>query len=238
MTFKVLFLSLLIFICFSASAQTVDNVTAVVGDNGKVIITYDLLADPENQRFSAMVYSSHNGFSSPLQEVSGDVSTEYNLVPGAGKKIEWDASSELSAFNGELSFEIRAKVYSFIRISRPSGKSVRRGSNSTITWTGGLPAEKIKIELEKGGRVISTIATVNNSGSYQWSISKDMSKGDDYSLRFTTDADQITSSTFNINAKYPLILKVAAPLVVVGGAIVLLGGGSDSGPLPVPPEPN
>ena len=240
MRFKVLVLSLLTLISLSpVSAQSVENVVAEVGSNGKVIITYDLKGDPEKERFSTSIYSSHNGYSQPLVNVTGDIDTEYNVIPGSGKRVEWDAASELGSYNGELAFEIRARVYQFLRVTRPAaGKWVRRGSTTAITWAGGQSSEKINIQLLKGERIVSNLSTVNNSGSYSWSIPKDIEKGKDYKLRLTGSKGPITTEPFSINAKYPLLLKVAVPAALIAGTIVLIGGGSDDGPLPVPPEPN
>lgn len=223
----------------SASAQSVENVVAEVVQNGKVIITYDLMGDPDAERFNTAIYSSHNGYSSPLKNISGDVSSDYSVVPGNGKKVEWDAAAELGSFNGELAFEIRAEVYRFLRVTKPAaGKSVRRGSTATINWTGGQPSETVKIELLKSGILASSLGEVNNSGAYNWSIPKEMEKGKDYTLRFTGTSGSVTSESFAVNAKYPLLLKIglAVPVVIVIAAI--LGKSSDDGgALPSPPDP-
>ncbi|MEQ8361433.1 MAG: Ser-Thr-rich GPI-anchored membrane family protein [Cyclobacteriaceae bacterium] len=223
----------------SASGQSVENVVAQVESNGKVIITYDLMGDPDIERFNTTIYSSHNGYSSPLKNISGDVSTDYSVVPGNGKRVEWDAAAELGSFNGELAFEIRAEVYRFLRVTKPAaGKSVRRGSTATINWTGGQPSEKVKIELLKGGILASNLGEVNNSGAYNWSIPKEMEKGKDYTLRFTGTSGSITSESFAVNARFPLLLKIglAVPVVIVIAAI-LGKSNDDGGALPPPPDP-
>lgn len=223
----------------SASAQSVENVVAEVLQNGKVVITYDLNGDPETERFNTSIYSSHNGYSSPLKNVSGDVSADYSVIPGSAKRIEWDAATELGSFNGELAFEIRAEVYRFLRVTKPApGKSVRRGSTATINWTGGQPSEKVKIELLKSGIPVNNLGEVNNSGSYNWSIPKETEKGKDYTLRFTGTSGSITSESFAVNAKFPLLLKIglAVPVVIVV-AVLLSKSSDDGGALPTPPDP-
>lgn len=223
----------------SASGQSVENVVAQVEPNGKVIITYDLMGDPDKERFSTSIYSSHNGYSSPLKNITGDVSNDFSVIPGNGKRVEWDAASELGSFNGELAFEIRAEIYRFLRVTKPAaGKSVRRGSTAIINWTGGQPSEKVKIELLKGGILASSLGEVNNSGAYNWSVPKEMEKGKDYTLRFTGTSGSITSESFAVNAKYPLLLKIGLAVPVVIVVAVLLGKSSDDGgALPTPPEP-
>ncbi|HOO08932.1 MAG TPA: Ser-Thr-rich GPI-anchored membrane family protein [Cyclobacteriaceae bacterium] len=231
--------SLAFFGFFPATAQSVENVVAEARQNGKVAITYDLIGNPDTERFKVSVYSSYNGYAAPLKNISGDIATDYSLVPGKGKKIEWDAAAELGTYNGELAFEVRAEAYRFLRISKPAeGKSVRRGATTTLRWTGGHPTEKIKIELLKEGRVVSNIGEVGNSGTYDWPVPKEMVKGKGYTLRFTGSSSPVASGPFSIGARYPMALKVALPAAVVFGAIVLLKKGGDGGPLPVPPEPN
>lgn len=240
MRLKVLFLSLLTICCFlSSSGQSVENVVAQVESNGKVVITYDLLGDPDVERFKISIYSSNNGYSSPLKNISGDVSTDYSVVPGNGKRVEWDAAAELGSFNGELAFEIRAEVYRFLRVTKPAaGKAVRRGSTTTLNWTGGQPSEKVKIELLKSGIPVNNLGEVNNSGSYNWSIPKETVKGKDYTLRFTGTSGSVTSESFAVNAKFPLLLKIGLAVPVVIVVAVLLRNSSDGGgALPTPPDP-
>jgi hypothetical protein len=114
---------------------------------------------------------------------------------------------------------------------------VRRGSTTTIQWTGEQSTEKVKIELLKNGALVDTPGTVNNSGSYSWSVPKLLKKGKDYSLRFTTDAGTITSEPFAVHSRYPLVLKAAA-VVPVAIAIILLVRANDDELLPQPPDPN
>ncbi|MEQ9591350.1 MAG: GPI anchored serine-threonine rich family protein [Cyclobacteriaceae bacterium] len=239
MLFRFLFLAVFAFSLSSSFAQSVENVAAEVRDDGVVVLRYDLVGDPDQVRFSIKIYSSHNGFSRPLANVSGDVGDEYEITPGKGKVVEWNASRELGSFNGELSFEVRAQVYRFLLVTQPSSaKAMRRGKTNTITWQGGDTSEKIKIDLLKSGNMIANIGNVDNNGSHQWSAPKELERGNDYSLRFTTSSGEIQSESFSINAKYPLALKVGVPAAVVVGVVLLSSGGSDDGSLPAPPEPN
>jgi hypothetical protein len=235
----IIFLIFLHLVSLPASSQSVENVIASVENGNKVIITYDLKGNPENERFKVKVYSSHNNYSSPLTRVSGDVSDDYAVKPGNAKQVVWEAQ-ELGSFNGELEFEIRAEVYRMLRVIRPmAGKAVRRGSTTTIEWTGQQNTDKVKIELLKNGAVIATPGMVNNSGFYSWSVPKAIKTGRDYSLRFTTDEGTITSDRFAIRARYPLLLKSAVAIVPVAVAVIILtADGNDDEPLPVPPEPN
>lgn len=235
---KTFTLLILCFYIFSATGQSVENVKAEVTQGNKVIITYDLRGNPEKEQFKVRIYSSHNNYSSPLVRVSGDVSDDFSIRPGTGKQVVWDAAQELGSFSGEMAFEVRTEVYQMLTLTKPAaGKSVRRGSKTSIHWTGGEPSEKIKIDLLKGGTTLSTLGTVNNSGTFNWSIPKTMEKGTDYTLRFSGTSGATTSDPFSIHAKYPMALKIAVPAAVVVGAIVLITkSGSEN--LPAPPEPS
>ena len=218
--------------------QSVENVVARVEGGDKVIIQYDLKGDEQDERFKVKVYSSHNDYSSPLTRVSGDVSDAYALRPGNAKQVVWEAQ-ELGSFNGELEFEIRAEVHRMLRVTSPvAGTAVRRGSTTTIRWTGEQGAKKVKIELLKNGSLVDTPGTVNNSGSYSWSVPKGLKKGKDYSLRFTTDAGSTGSTAFAIRARYPLLLKSAVVALPVAIAVIVLGGDGEDELLPRPPEPD
>ncbi len=239
MLFRILFLAVFALSLSSSFAQSVENVAAEVRDDGMVVLRYDLRGDPDQVRFSIKIYSSHNGFSRPLTNVSGDVGDEYEITPGEGKVVEWNASRELGSFNGELSFEVRARVYRFLHVTEPSStKAMRRGKTNTINWQGGDASEKIKIDLLRGSNMVANIGNVDNNGSHQWTAPKELERGNDYSLRFTTSSGEIRSEPFSINAKYPLALKVGVPAAAVVGVILLTSGGGDDGPLPAPPEPN
>lgn len=240
-------------ICLSLAiplqAQRIENVKATL-ENDKVIITYDVTGVTSGQRFKAQLYSSHNNFASPLFRVSGDVG---EITPGTGKKIEWDAKSELVTFSGDVTFEVRGhpvtlevraveekKSWSF---KNPTdGSSVRRGTNFTIEWTGGTASENIRLDLMRDGKVLQKLSDLKNNGSFSWSVPKDLEKGVGYQLKVSSGSEGVTSPVFVIKNKFPLWLKIA-PVVVAGGVIAILAGGgggkeSGGGDLPIPPDPD
>jgi len=216
-------------------AQKVENIKAAV-EGEKIIITYDIIEALTGDRYDVQIYASHNNFSAPLQRVRGDVGNK--LLPGTTKRIEWDAKAELRNFKGELTFEIRADVVGILILKEPV-TNIKRGKSLSLAWRGGAKNQDVKVELLKAGTVQSTLATVGNNGSYQWMVPKKQKTGKDYQLRLASGKEVVTSETFSIKSKIPLVVKLL-PLVAVGAVIGLSGGSgsgsSSSAKLPIPPD--
>ena len=88
-----------------AFAQEVTNIK-VTPTQSSIEITYDLDA---NAACSIVLYYSDDKavtWKGPLQKVSGDVGA--SQMSGKGKKIIWDAASELGSIEGLLQFKIVA----------------------------------------------------------------------------------------------------------------------------------
>lgn len=237
-------LSVFLFLtCGVALGQRVENVKAeVLSDGDRVIITYDLTSANASQRFKVSLYSSHNNYASPLTLVTGDVGRDRELAAGTGKRIEWSAKSELREYSGDITFEVRAELVSSLFIQSPSlGARFKRGKVLEVTWQGGTPGESMRLDLMKGGAVISQMASIQNNQRYTWSIPKSMDKSKDYQVRLTADSGTALSGTFSIKSKTPFLLK-ALPFLAAGGAAAafLGGGGTTKGTsnLPEPPQPN
>lgn len=227
-------------------AQRIDNVQAnVIGD--KVIVSYDIAAAAEGQKFKVSLYASHDGYTSPLNLITGDAGLHNELLAGYGKRIEWNAKSELKEFDGEITFEIRAQVLAApLRVIGPAiGARHKRGKSMDIQWKGGMPADLVKLELLKGGSVVSQIGEISNTTSYTWTIPKKITSGADYQVKLTASGTVVTSDIFKIKKRTPLIVK-ALPVFAAGAiAFVILSNGGGPGSedpverneLPSPPEP-
>lgn len=219
-------------------AQSVKNVQATVSNND-VIISYDLTTPTKGQKFDIIIKSSKDGFSSPLTKVSGDVGSDQ--VAGIGKKIIWEAKKELGIYKGILSFEITAIVtYTPIQFLKPTAESkVKMGKPYTLEWRGGTSETSLKLELLKNSSQVVDIGTINNTGSYTWSVPKTMTKGENYQFKFLDPNhpnDAIISIGFTIGKKPSALVYIIPAAAVVGiGAAVLLGGG-DEGGTTSPPE--
>ena len=231
---------LLLGICVSAFSQSIENVRASFAD-GKVTIAYDLLRTDPNQTYFVEVSGSHNNYSSPLKTVSGDVGA--NIKGGSGKKIIWDAKAELVTYKGEITFRVKGNpVAAWVFKTPTEGGSIRRGKSTTIQWEGGSPQQPVTVELYKGSEKVETLAQGNAGTSYTWLVPKDFEKGN-YSIKLSAGGQNISSGTFSVKAKIPLLLKVL-PVAVIGGLAAVLSGGGGGGEtptasdLPTAPDPN
>jgi len=76
-----------------------------------------------------------------------------------------------------------------------------RGSEYLISWTDNLN-ENVKIELVKGGSVVSTIAASVAGSTYSWSIPIGTTLGTDYKIKVTSTANasysDISANNFEI----------------------------------------
>ena len=216
--------------------QSLRNIKAEArGD--KVIITYDLDASDAGQKFYVRLYSSHNNYTDPLQHVSGDEGE--GVLPGKNKRIEWDAKKEVTSFDGNVTFEVRAKaILPDVYFTNPTaGNNFKRGKTYRVQWTGKAPSTA-EIELVRDGQVLQTIGKTGASGDFTWSIPVSQAVGSGFSLQMVDNNRKITTSeSFSIKRKIPMFLKFA-PAVVAGVVIYLLmggDGGDDGSLLPDPP---
>lgn len=231
----------LLLLAIPVAAQRVENVKAeVLGEGEKVIITYDITGAEQSQKFKVTVYGSHNNFASPLSLVTGDVGRDREIPGGPHKRIEWSAKSELRDFSGDVTFEVRAEVVAAaFHVQHPSlGSKVKRGKTTQITWQGGTPGENVRLDLLKGGAVVSQIASTRNSQNYTWAIPKSVAKGNNYQIRLSGESGSAMTGNFSIKSKVPFIVK-ALPVLAVGAAAYFIFSG-DKPPkttdLPAPPQ--
>ena len=215
--------------------QSIQNVVATLLGND-VRINYDLLATDDSQAYDITIYSSFNNFSSALRLVSGDIGP--GVAPGQGKSIIWRASQEIVAFDGDLVFEIRGSPSIAIgpekfRFTMPTvGSSFKVGKSMPVSWDGGDKNQNVGIELYKSNSMVQGIATQRpNSGSFNWTVPKEMAKGTDYKVRLFNMNDPkgaVFSTSFKIKGKMPVYVYFI-PVAVAGGVVaaLLAGGGSD-----------
>lgn len=201
-------------------AQRLENLVATFRD-GKVILVYNLSGGKDGQLYKIAVYGSHNNFATPLKLVRGDVGESVGV--GTGKSIEWNAADELGSFSGEIAFRLRGEpVIMPIKFMNPqNGASFKRGKGAAITWNGGNPTQSIRLEVVKDGKVVQSVTqSTANNGSFTWNIPSKFSKGD-YTMRLTSGAEVVQSSSFKVKAKVPLILK-ATPLIIIGVVLAVM----------------
>jgi hypothetical protein len=214
------------------SAQTIENVRSTF-QNNKITITFDIVNAKAGQEFNVQVYSSHNGFATPLTYLSGDVG--HSVKPGVSKKVEWDVQGELKNFTGDITLDVRAEiVLAWLFLQPKSGTgSVRRGKDFDIRWQGGSASDNVKLEYIFEGKT-TLIGEAKNTGTFTWNVPSDLPKGKGYELRLTSGG-RSTTENFLVKSKLPLLVKVG-PVVVAGALAYLLLRPTPEEPLPTPPN--
>ena len=221
-------------------SQVLENVkTAYSGD--KVIITYDLVSDDPVLRFKISAFSAHDNYTSPLQHVTGAVGE--NVAPGRGLRIEWDARSSLPPnFNGTIS--VRLKGVAIPKIKTLEQSVYKKGNTINVAWVGGAKTDKMNLELMREGEVYKVMGSaLENTNSFSWKIPSGVKAGKDYTIRLTDATDPLqpsVSSNFEIKPKIPMLVKIAVPVVIIGGVIAAtqLGGGGDDNLPEITVKPN
>ncbi len=212
-------------------AQKIDLDWVEVADN-KVVVHYNLADDNSSREYLVNLFTSQDNFTKELTKVSGDVGTE--VKPGQDRKIMWDITKELGSYKGNISFEVRGRVYvPFVKLKDfGEGLVFKRGSDHPVVWTSGNLSGQINIELYKGDVRVSGDNNQPNVGKFDWLVPASAKKGNDYRLKFTNTKDRndvVYSAPFTIKPKIPLVVKVLG-VALVGGAIAILsGGGGTSG---------
>lgn len=208
----------------------------------KIIVYYDLEDSNPGNEYQIQLYSSQSDFATALTRVKGDVGNE--IKPGSDKKIEWSVREEIGPYKGRLALEVRGRMFMPVAKinSISAGDKYKRGKSHLVNWRPGN-TNLINIELLKGGARVSTEINQPNSGAFNLFIPEHSKVGKDYSIRITdtkNPSDFVISQPFAVTRKIPLLLKVL-PVVAVGGAIYLLGGGTepptDKTGIPDPPHP-
>ncbi len=209
-----------------------------VGRNIVVHYTLDDGAN-SNRQFLVQLYSSQDNFSTPLTKVMGDVGSE--VTAGFDKKIVWDITKELGAYQGTISLELRGRVYvPFVKLGLKENQVFKRGKNYPITWTSGNLSGLVNIELfNKDGERIWGENNIPNVGKYDLYLPAGIKKGNDYKLKFTNVKDRndaVFSPSISIKPKIPFAVKLATGLVLAGAAayVASTGGSNSNEPTPFP----
>jgi hypothetical protein len=206
-------------------SQNVDiDFIELVGRN--VVVHYNLDDGANSSRqFLVQLYSSQDNFTTPLTRVSGDFGSEVSA--GIDKKIVWDVTQELGSYKGNISLEIRGRVYvPFVKIKDIDEDQVfKRGKNYPVNWTSGNLSGQVNIELfNAAGERIWGENNVPNVGKFDWYVQGNIKKGKNYKLKFTNIKDRndvAYSLPFAIKPKIPLLVKVAGVLIIAAGIEIL-----------------
>jgi hypothetical protein len=208
----------------------------------KVVVHYDLLDSVTGRSYTMNVYSSHDNFLNPLQNITGDAGME--IKPGNNKKIVWDAKAELGPdFAGRVALEIRGRLYiPFVRFTGfEDYKTLKRGKAYQLTWSGGTSQNILNFDLYRKEKKVSTFANIANVGNYKLILPKDTKPGKGYRFRVSDTKNKnevVYTETFNVKRKTPGFLKVLLIGGVGFGIYTMLDQGDDAIPDPIKPTGN
>jgi hypothetical protein len=236
-------------ICLAGSHRAVSQAMDIdfIEFTGRNVVVHYNLDDGANssRQFLVQLYSSQDNFTTPLTRVTGDFGSEVNA--GFDKKIVWDITKELGAFKGDISLELRGRVYvPFVKIKDiDEGQVFKRGRNYPVNWTSGNLSGQINIELfNADGERIWGENNVPNVGKFDWYVQGNIKKGNDYKLKFTNAKDRndvVYSLPITIKPKIPLLLKVAGVVILAAGAEFLVsqskGTTEEAKAFSAPPSP-
>jgi hypothetical protein len=222
-----------VFLVSTAFGQTFRNIR-VLKEEEKIIITYDLIYEEPGSKVVVLMYGSLDNFVKPITNATGNIG---EVSPGPNRRVEWDIKNLPAGFTGTPTFQFKGEIIHGWKFVNPKNGTLRRGKKYTLRWAGGMSYDTINLKFISPGNVITEIATVKNTGNYQWRVPKKTETGIGYVLRLTKEKE-VFEQQILIRRKTPIAL-VAIPLV---GVAVFLGiGDSDSeGPteLPDAPKPN
>ncbi len=126
-----------------------------------------------------------------------------DLSPGSNYKIRISDRDDPGIYGESGYFTINEQ--SSITVTRPqSGDIWYTGQSYDIEWNSSGSISRVKIELYKSGSRIRTIASsTSNDGRYTWTVSNDLSDGNDYRIK-VSDVDNSGiydySGTFEIRS--------------------------------------
>ena len=209
---------------FSSIAQRVE-IKRIFFKDTKVHVQYKLIDDKSDRSYQMQLYGSKDNYISPLKNVTGDVGVD--IYAGDDKEIVWDPFAEYGAeFNEEIALEIRGRVYiPFVKLDGFNYKSLKRGKEYHLSWTGGSSSNILNIELYKGDTKVAAFSNIANVGEYNMTIPKGVKPGKGYRLRISDKKnkdDVVFSKEFKIVRKIPLVAQVGGGIIAAGGIYYLI----------------
>lgn len=233
---------LILFLCFFSTrnilGQEISNISASQLDEHTIRVNYNLQGEVPGQLYNVNLYCSTDQFSMPLEYVDGYVGE--NVEAGINNFIDWDLSKELVAFEGSLSFEVRAELtFTPISMVFPEEASVKRGKQHLITWKGTNTNERVDIQLLRDGLKVGTITNTVNDGQYEWNVPFSAKPGGGYSVKVssTSSSQTDTGTEFAIRRKIPLLVKLI-PFAIITPVIIELTQEDPVPPQLLPTPPN
>ncbi|HTH55205.1 MAG TPA: hypothetical protein VL728_04120 [Cyclobacteriaceae bacterium] len=221
----ILFTASLLLAMEGCSAQQRIIIGQIEYNNDLVIIHYSLTDSTPGRLYVVRAYFSQDNFLAPLINISGDLGFE--VRPGRDKKIIWNPRKELGgSFNGKVSVELRATVFvPFLKLNGfEKYKSVVRGRNYNILWSGGSAQNILNFELLQNDKVVTSFPNIANVGHHGLKFPAHVRVGENYRLRVsdTKNSDEVVyTGIFSIRRRIPLVFKFAAGAIISTGIFAL-----------------
>ena len=216
------------FFSLNARAQAIENIIAENLGN-QIIVTYDLAGPVTGLKVLIEIFCSVDTYSHPVEGADGDLG---KISPGKNKKIVITPGPLLENYNGNLLFEVVGQVVEDFKLQIPV--RMKRGKRATVTWSGGLTSDPIKLELVDKSMAVISFAETANIKAYSFLISKSIPIGKGYVVRLTSGEEKTVSTPFKIKRRLGRGW-LAVPLLLASGSVTYLLNISQD--LPEPPGP-
>ena len=121
-------------------------------------------------------------FATILGNTGGETVKFKLLNSSKGKTYDIAGSLAFQPDNLKTGFDLKARS---VKVTAPAGgAALRMGTVCAISW-GAYEVNNVKIELYKGGKLLSTLAASVPAGSqsYSWKIPKQMESGNDFQVK-------------------------------------------------------
>lgn len=218
---------------FSVFGQSFINIR-ILKEEEKIIVIYDLVNEERGSKVVVSVYGSHNNFSTPITDVTGDVG---EVLPGPNRRIEWASETALKSFSNNFTFQFKGEVIHGWKFIKPDNGKLKRGKKHLLKWQGGHPYDTVTLKLISPSRNVMEIVKTKNTGSYLWKVPKEIVAKPGFALSISC-GKEVYEQKIVIKRKFPLLI-LAIP--VTGVAIFFGVSNTESSRpanLPDAPKPN
>jgi hypothetical protein len=219
------------FLSLPSLAQDVKITEIQLKPTGEVVVSYDLLDERTDRKYSLYLYSSLDNYIQPLELVTGHVGPD--LAVGHHKKMVWNAKNELGPdFSGDIALELKGNVYvPFIALDGfDDYKVFKRGKPYEVTWTGGRGDNVLNFEIYEGDTKVKVLEERPNVGNTTITFPKDLKPGRyRFKISDSRNRDEVVYTLdFFVKRQMPLGIQ-GLGIATVGFLGTMAAGGGESG---------
>jgi 5-hydroxyisourate hydrolase-like protein (transthyretin family) len=220
--------------CFNISAANLPKITVTSPNGGETwqagtthAITWSYSGNP-GSKVKVQLYKGGN-LSSTLNSSTSTGSNgqgsyawtlSSSLAAGSTYTIKISSTNTPDYYDASNSyFNISAAAIPTITVTSPNGGEIwQAGTTHSITWSyNGNTGTKVKIQLYKGGKLSSTLASStaigdNGQGSYAWTISSSLGLSSTYSIKISSSTK---TSCYDYSNGYFTVSAAAVPKITV-----------------------